>query len=276
MALPRITGRQMQRSNVPSATPEEYYRRNVYLPLLADFENQLRERFDAHKKVVVGLNMLPPKFCASASLSDIDDAVQFYLGDIPSANVIEAECTLWPAFYPGDFTRVDVDPGTDFFHTEKAEELPSKSYERRQIDRTSTAQHPSRTSSDPRTTPRVAAARVIPSWHVVNAALCEQSNDTAERAARDATLRPPSGHFAAPPSAQNVTHGTTYGLVTPTPAPAILPNQTVKQSAEMVTAPKECQRANNYQRCRPGARNTATCARSSPFTHSSVKGLPAV
>ncbi|KAH8032941.1 hypothetical protein HPB51_003895 [Rhipicephalus microplus] len=81
MALPRITGRQMQRSNVPSATPEEYYRRNMYLRLLADFENQLRDRFDAHKKVVVGLNMLLPKFCASASLSDIDDAVQFYLGD---------------------------------------------------------------------------------------------------------------------------------------------------------------------------------------------------
>ncbi|KAH8037694.1 hypothetical protein HPB51_015739 [Rhipicephalus microplus] len=56
-------------------------------------------------------------------------------------------------FYPGDFTRVDVDPGTDFFHTEKAEELPLKSYEQRQIDRTSTAQHPSRTSSDPRTSP---------------------------------------------------------------------------------------------------------------------------
>ncbi|KAH7973253.1 hypothetical protein HPB52_023318 [Rhipicephalus sanguineus] len=52
MALPRITGRQMQRSNVPSATPEEYYRRNVYLPLLADFENQLRDRFDAHKKAL--------------------------------------------------------------------------------------------------------------------------------------------------------------------------------------------------------------------------------
>lgn len=95
MALPRITGRQMQRSNAPAATPEEHYRRNVYLPLLAYFENQLRERFDAHKKVVVGLNMLLPKFCASASLSAIDDAVKFYLGEIPSASVIEAELTLW-------------------------------------------------------------------------------------------------------------------------------------------------------------------------------------
>ncbi|KAH8030543.1 hypothetical protein HPB51_008188 [Rhipicephalus microplus] len=47
----------------------------------------------------------------------------------------------------------NVDPGTDFSYTEKAEELHSKSYEQRQIDRTSTAQHPSRTSSDPRTSP---------------------------------------------------------------------------------------------------------------------------
>ncbi|KAH8028721.1 hypothetical protein HPB51_018203 [Rhipicephalus microplus] len=63
------------------------------------------------------------------------------------------QCPRKPTFYPGDFTRVEVDHGTHFFHTEKAEELPSKSYEQRQIDRTSTAQHPSRTSSDPRTSP---------------------------------------------------------------------------------------------------------------------------
>lgn len=95
MALPRITARQMQRSNAPSATAEEHYRRNVYLPLLAYFENQLRERFDAHGKVVAGLNMLLPRYCASASLSAIDDAVKFYLGEIPSADIINAELTLW-------------------------------------------------------------------------------------------------------------------------------------------------------------------------------------
>ncbi|KAL1482594.1 hypothetical protein MTO96_033687 [Rhipicephalus appendiculatus] len=39
--------------------------------------------------------MLLPKFCASASLSAVDDAVQFYLDDIPSANAIETEFTLW-------------------------------------------------------------------------------------------------------------------------------------------------------------------------------------
>ncbi|KAG0425586.1 hypothetical protein HPB47_027258 [Ixodes persulcatus] len=95
MALPRITARQMQRSNAPSATAEEHYRRNVYLPLLAYFENQLRERFDAHGKVVAGLNMLLPRYCASASLSAIDDAVKFYLGEIPLADIINAELTLW-------------------------------------------------------------------------------------------------------------------------------------------------------------------------------------
>ncbi|KAH7953579.1 hypothetical protein HPB49_010339 [Dermacentor silvarum] len=94
MTLPRITGRQVQRSNVPSASPEEHYWRNVYFLLLADFENQLRDWFDAHRNVV-GLIVLLPKFCASASLCAIDDAVKFYLGIIPSAAAIEAELTLW-------------------------------------------------------------------------------------------------------------------------------------------------------------------------------------
>ncbi|KAH7964605.1 hypothetical protein HPB51_027160 [Rhipicephalus microplus] len=153
--------------------------------------------------------MLLLKFCASASLSDIDDAVQFYLGDIPSANVIEAELTLSvnkccqieeknrPAcalqalemcnrdFFPNihsllsilaTLTRVDIDPGTDFFHTEKAEELPSKSYEQRQIGRTSTAQRLSRTSSDPRTSPhrilQVAEKKKLPR---LNFPLCFKS-----------------------------------------------------------------------------------------------------
>ncbi|KAH9362108.1 hypothetical protein HPB48_002086 [Haemaphysalis longicornis] len=180
MALPRITGRQMQRSNAPSATPEEHYRRNVYLPVLAYFENQLGERFDAHKKVVVGLNMLLPKLCTSASLSAIDDAVKFYLGEIPSANLIEAELTLWmskccqieendrPAcalqalsmcnrnFFPnihsllGDTSRVHFDPRTDFLDIEKTSKLPPKPHEARKIDRTSAAQCPPRNSSDPR------------------------------------------------------------------------------------------------------------------------------
>ncbi|CAN7978385.1 unnamed protein product [Ixodes persulcatus] len=94
MTLPRIVGRQSQRSNAPSVTPEEHYRRNVYLPLLADLENQLKERFQNHKKVVVGLHMLLPKFSASASLSGIHDAVEFYLGDIASAHTLAAELAL--------------------------------------------------------------------------------------------------------------------------------------------------------------------------------------
>ncbi|CAN7982126.1 unnamed protein product, partial [Ixodes pacificus] len=95
MTLLRIVGRQCQRSNAPSVTPEEHYRRNMYLPLLADLENQLKERFENHKKVVVGLHMLLPKFCTSASLSGIHDAVEFYLGDIASAYTLTVELALW-------------------------------------------------------------------------------------------------------------------------------------------------------------------------------------
>ncbi|KAH9368760.1 hypothetical protein HPB48_004779 [Haemaphysalis longicornis] len=92
MALPRITGRQMQRCNAPSATPEEHYRRNVYLPVLAYFENQLREWFDTPtRRLWLGSTCCSRSSALQQAFPAIDDAVKFYLGEIPSANVIEAE-----------------------------------------------------------------------------------------------------------------------------------------------------------------------------------------
>ncbi|KAL1439293.1 hypothetical protein MTO96_010318 [Rhipicephalus appendiculatus] len=93
MALPRTVLRQNQSCETPAANPEEYYRRNVYLPFLADLENQLKERFENHRSVVVGVQMILPKYCASASISRITDAAQFYLGE--RASVIEGKLMLW-------------------------------------------------------------------------------------------------------------------------------------------------------------------------------------
>ncbi|KAL1424571.1 hypothetical protein MTO96_020039 [Rhipicephalus appendiculatus] len=82
MAMPRTVLRQNQRCEMPAANPEDYYRRNVYLPFLADLETQLKERFENHRSVVVGVQMILPKYCASASISRITDAAQFYLGGV--------------------------------------------------------------------------------------------------------------------------------------------------------------------------------------------------
>ena len=47
---PRIVSRQTQRSNVESNTPEEYYRRSIFIPFIDCLINQLKERFTGKNK----------------------------------------------------------------------------------------------------------------------------------------------------------------------------------------------------------------------------------
>ena len=42
--VPRLTGKQTQRNNVPATSPEEYYRRSVTLPFIDHLLVELRTR----------------------------------------------------------------------------------------------------------------------------------------------------------------------------------------------------------------------------------------
>lgn len=109
MALPRTVLRLNQRCETPAANPEEYYRRNVYLPFLVGLENLLKDGFENHRSVVVGLQMILPKYCASASISRITDAAQFYFGE--HASVIEVELMLWRKKW-SEVPKADLPVGT--------------------------------------------------------------------------------------------------------------------------------------------------------------------
>ena len=45
VGVPRITQRQVHRNNPPHTTPEEYYRRVVFIPMLDSFISDLKSRF---------------------------------------------------------------------------------------------------------------------------------------------------------------------------------------------------------------------------------------
>ena len=45
---PRIAARQRQRSNIPAESPEEYYHRNLAIPLLDHVLSQLDSRFSGN------------------------------------------------------------------------------------------------------------------------------------------------------------------------------------------------------------------------------------
>ncbi|CAF1610531.1 unnamed protein product, partial [Didymodactylos carnosus] len=76
--MPRITGRQITRSNVPSTTPQEYYRVNLFIPILDHFIASLNELFSTHQWLALIVSRLIPAFIEGKTFDDIKEAVEMY------------------------------------------------------------------------------------------------------------------------------------------------------------------------------------------------------
>lgn len=96
-AIPRIVGIQRHRTNISCNTPEEYFRRSIFLPHLDDFICSLNERFTEHKTVLSSLQQVVPKYAKSSPFASIKPALEFYKEDLNSNNfaVLEGEWEMW-------------------------------------------------------------------------------------------------------------------------------------------------------------------------------------
>ena len=65
LVMPRITGRQTQRNNVPADTPLEYYKRAIFLLYIDTVVMQLKARFQGQSATVCKLVGLLPTFCTT-------------------------------------------------------------------------------------------------------------------------------------------------------------------------------------------------------------------
>lgn len=54
--IPKITGTQTKRINVPAENPKQYFRRGIFIPLVDMFIEQLNSRFSKHGNVVKKLD----------------------------------------------------------------------------------------------------------------------------------------------------------------------------------------------------------------------------
>jgi len=59
--MPRRAQQQLYRCNVPAESPEEYFKKAVYIPFIDHFLVQMEERFLAHKNTLSCLGSLLPK-----------------------------------------------------------------------------------------------------------------------------------------------------------------------------------------------------------------------
>ena len=97
--IPRITGRQKNRANFPSSTPETYFRVSVFIPFIENFITQLDLRFVSHRDILKGFQCLLPAdpfICQPSNIKAFEALVEFYAQDLDTREEsLKSELKLW-------------------------------------------------------------------------------------------------------------------------------------------------------------------------------------
>ena len=95
-SLPRLCGRQTRRSNTPSQTPKEYYRRNITIPLLDHILSELASHFNKHQQTAL---MLIPYVLVTKTLAEVQSQLaqlrDMYSDDLPCPISFKSEVHTW-------------------------------------------------------------------------------------------------------------------------------------------------------------------------------------
>jgi len=95
LRLPRLVGKQRHRENVPASTPEEYFRRTIYIPFLDSMILQLESRFSGHNKAMYSLSSLIPAFITCRTIDDLIPSLETYAAFIDDVSAVTGEFELW-------------------------------------------------------------------------------------------------------------------------------------------------------------------------------------
>ena len=98
-SLPRRSGRQIHRNNVPADTPSEYYCRSLSIPLFDHLLSEMRSRFSSHQQTaLLGLSLVPSVLVtipAEEVSTKVGQFVDMYVGDLPSPHCVVSELHCW-------------------------------------------------------------------------------------------------------------------------------------------------------------------------------------
>ena len=99
MPIPRRCGRQTARCNVEASTPEEYWRRTIFVPFLDHLIQEFEERFSQLSEAAVrGLHLLPSNI-SNISTEDIQTICQRFRADLPSPEFFSQEVRRWQVLW---------------------------------------------------------------------------------------------------------------------------------------------------------------------------------
>jgi hAT family C-terminal dimerisation region len=91
----RTVGRQTYRSNAPAQSPKDYYRINLFIPVLDHFITSLTDRFSTHQWMAYRVSVLIPSMIENKSFVDLKDCISLYEDHLPSTSTIKEEFELY-------------------------------------------------------------------------------------------------------------------------------------------------------------------------------------
>ena len=101
ITVSRICGRQTSRSNVEASTPEEYWRRTIFIPFFDHLIQAFSDRFSQlNEDAIRGFKLLPSNV-SEISSQDIDVICQRFKSDLPSPDSFTQELRRWKLFWCG-------------------------------------------------------------------------------------------------------------------------------------------------------------------------------
>lgn len=110
-SVPRKTNLQKNRSNTPSSSPQEHYKRVIALPLLDSLITQLKERFDGeNKRRIQALLSLVPSVMLSMDAEFSDQDFMFWKEDLPTPKSLAGELRRWKRLWSDDNSQSEPVP----------------------------------------------------------------------------------------------------------------------------------------------------------------------
>ena len=109
-SIPRKTSVQRNRSNTPSTSPQEHYKRSVAIPLIDCFINQLESRFHGDGSHAHVLLCLIPSVILNSSeeVSNHIDNLLYWKEDLPCSTSLASELQRWQSLWKQEKKQISV------------------------------------------------------------------------------------------------------------------------------------------------------------------------
>ena len=96
------------RSNVEHNSPEEYFKRSIFLPFLDGLLQELHDRLQGKSKDNIKAIVLVPSNLQDCDAEAVNIINSFYLDDMPDLMNFNQEIQLWKCYWSTEKTKVDA------------------------------------------------------------------------------------------------------------------------------------------------------------------------